>query len=66
MLGIADFGVHRPWRRLGIARLLHDALLQDRPEPHFASSIRTDTRMVYGCSTRCGKRREAGWRLNRF
>lgn len=30
--GVAELGVHRDWRRHGIARKLHDALLDGRPE----------------------------------
>ncbi len=40
--GLAELGVHRACRWLGIARRLHDALLADRSELRFVLWVRTD------------------------
>ena len=40
--GVAELGVHRAWRRRGIARRLHDALLAGRSELPVVLWARTD------------------------
>lgn len=54
--GIAEFGVHRAWRRSGIARRLHDALLEGQTAPRVVLWVRTDAPVAQAAYARWGYR----------
>jgi ribosomal protein S18 acetylase RimI-like enzyme len=54
--GVAEFGVHRAWRRSGIARRLHDALLDGQAASQVVLWVRTDAPAAQAAYTRWGYR----------
>jgi ribosomal protein S18 acetylase RimI-like enzyme len=54
--GIAELGVHPAWRRRGIARRLHEALLAGRSEPRVVLWVRADAPAARATYARWGYR----------
>jgi GNAT superfamily N-acetyltransferase len=54
--GIAELGVHPAWRRHGVARLVHEALLTGRTEPWVVLWVRRDAPAAVAMYHRWGYR----------